>query len=232
MPFFFINFPGHYICSSVHLCRFAFCYKISLQTMGDKVIWNDCDRHLFFGRFLLRANICAFFIPMVLVTVIALIKHKRWKILWKVSSLVSLGVLLFILPFLVYLIANDALWKCVEAAYMGVLGDFSPLPMLTAVKNVYEMIWDTSSTGTLHVAFAYMLSYPILCHKKRSNDHGLINVLGISFWGLILNLFASSLSGAYQPHYSITFVPIMVIPSAWIFSLLFSSFQKLFEKNT
>ncbi|MCL1851855.1 MAG: hypothetical protein FWF88_02350 [Peptococcaceae bacterium] len=182
----------------------------------------------FSAVFLLRANICAFFLAMILVTVFVLIRQKQGAVLLRTTVFVLVGMVLFLLPVLIYLIANNSLGKCIDDAYLNILGSYSQLPIMNVVVNVFDMIETTAETGTAFVAVVFIIAYLVCLWKKAIFDQRLKYMLGIAFLGLFLNLLANSLSGVNQMHYFMTFIPIMVIPAAWIFHAVY-----LFvEKNT
>ena len=170
---------------------------------------------------LLRANICAVFIPLFVVVCIARITHRQAKQLLVDIGWVLAGVALFLIPFIVYLWSNGALGRCVADAYMNALGDFEPISKLTHVSNTYKMISKTMMTGAPFVVVLFMITYLAVLRKRVISSSGLRAVLAISFWGLLVNLLANSLSGAMQMHYFITFVPILVPATAWLLVLLF-----------
>jgi hypothetical protein len=190
-----------------------FFYNDFILKKYEVIIFGMC----FSAAFLLRANICAFFIPMILIVAYHLIRQKQWKSLLNIFSFSLLGMFVFAMPFLIYLIYNNALVECINIAYLNGLSQFSPLPMLTLVQNVYDMLKSTAMTGTLYAALAFIVFYLLCRIKKLLLDQSLKYMLDISFWGLILNLIANSLSGANHMHYFMTFIPILIVPAAWIF---------------
>ena len=185
----------------------------------------------FAAVFWLRANICAFFIPMILIIVIVLVKQKDWKLLIKATSYTFLGIIIFSIPILIYLIKNGTFRECINVAYLNALGDFSSITIITRIQNVYRMINQMADTGALYAIIVFIIAYLICLAKSAFNSKRIQYMLSICFLGLLINLLANSISGANHMHYFITFVPIIIIPTAWLLYSLHSFITGVTKKE-
>lgn len=215
-----------FLCTALYFVTKYFYNNYHLR-IYELIIIGMC----FSAVLLLRVNICALFVAMILVIACVLIRGKQWKPLLKAFLFFMVGVVSFLTPVLIYLIYNQALQKCVNDVYLNILGGFSPLPKIEVVKNVYNMIMETAKTGTLYIAVVFMIAFIVSIYKKAIKNSCLKYMLWISFLGLIINLFANALSGVNHMHYFITFVPIMIIPSAWLFYSLYTLLERVFKKD-
>lgn len=181
---------------------------------------------------LLRANILAFTGVLVLTVIVVLIRQKRFTRLLQVFAFALLGFVLFTLPFLVYLVKNHALNACLQTAYFGTLSDFEPLAKATWIKNVVGMVEAFINSGAFYIVVCFLLAFAVSLLRKSEGPKELNPLLWACVFALFVNLAANSLSGAYQMHYFMTFIPILLIPSAWIFDMVRTLMKKLVSDKT
>ena len=185
----------------------------------------------FAAVFWIKANYCAFFIPMIIVTATVLIREKKYKTLLHASSFILIGIIIFSIPIITYLIYHDIFILAIDGAYLNVLSGFEPLSRSTKIQNVFGMIKEASKTGFIYIALVFIISYVTCRSKKIIKNQALINMLDISFWGLIINLWASTINGYPWMHYFTTFTAIIVIPATWIFHLIHKHFTDIIKSQ-
>ena len=170
--------------------------------------------------FMLRLNILAFLFCAVLGVIIILLKEKRYKDLGSVFLFAGLGFLVFTAPFVLYLIRKGALKACIDSAYLGVLGSFSPMKRSERLYNVNEMVLALAPSGTLFIIVLFVFFYLLRLLNRRNNTENkqtaFNSLCTISFYGLIATLLANGLSGITSNHYFISFVPVLIIPSVFL----------------
>lgn len=175
---------------------------------------------------LLRANIIMLFAAIVIVTLIVLIKNKAFKMLAQIFLFTLIGFLIFIFPFFVYLIINGALKSCLNIAYIGVLGTFVIQNPSDRFANVLEMLLSLAPSGALYLMIIFLVTFTVLFITGQLKDKNTKYVFCFVALGMILNLWANTLSGVYHMHYFMTFVPFLIIPAAWLFNMIYTSFSQ------
>jgi len=177
------------------------------------------------ATFLLRANLCAFFVAQILVILFSMIKDKKYKKLLRAMGYVFLGILLFVTPFLIYLIKTNSLNECLGFVYFGVVNSFEKVYLMERFNKVTGLIEISNNSNVFTIAFISFILF-IATYKTEKNKK---TILIMTFIGIIINLYANSLTGgpawAYT-HYFISFVPILMITSAWFFNYVYSSIEK------
>lgn len=215
---FFINIATYFVT------KFIFNdYKLKWYEL---VITGMC----FAATFLLRANLCAFFVSQVLVVLICLIKDKKFKILFRAMGYIFLGGLIFLTPFLIYLIKNEALEACLNLVYFGVVDSFERVTLLERFTKLCGLIEIADAAKV----FSISLLACILFFTKPKMEKPIKRIMIIAFIGLLINLYVNSLTGgeawAYT-HYFISFIPIIVVISAWVFNYIYENIRELKISN-
>lgn len=184
----------------------------------------------FAATFLLRANLCAFFVSQVLVVLICLIKDKKFKILFRAMGFIVLGIVIFLLPFLVYLIKNDALSACLNLVYFGVVDSFEQVTWLEKFTKMCGLIEIADAAKVFSIS---LLAFIVFLTKPKM-EKPIKRIMIIAFLGLLINLYVNSLTGgeawAYT-HYYISFIPIIVVISAWFFNYIYENIKNLKISN-
>lgn len=164
---------------------------------------------------LLRLNIIMFLAVAVLGVIIALVRRKRFRTLGEVFLFALAGFLLFTAPFVIWLAATDSLAACLDAAYLGVVGSFSPLSALKFVSNISGMVFSFVSCGGFFLILLFVAVFPFYWYQTRGSESPLKTLLILCFFGLFATLLGNSVSGAYHMHYFLCFLPVMLLPSTW-----------------
>jgi len=188
----------------------------------------------FAATFLLRANLCAFFLPQIIVLAVCLIKDKKFNELFRSIMFIIIGILIFIAPFLIYLVSNNALLEALDIVYFGVRGSFGEISLLERMRKLGGLVILSDEVK----AFSIILFAFILFLTKPKMEKPMWRLLIIAFLGIVITLYANSLTGgpawAYM-HYFIAFVPILVIISSWLFihcySLIIETFSNKSVRN-
>ena len=180
----------------------------------------------FAATFLLRANLCAFFISQIVVIFVCLIKDKKFKILFRAMGFILLGIVIFLLPFLIYLIKNGALSACLNLVYFGVVDSFAQVTWLEKFTKMCGLIEIADAAKVFTVS---LLAF-ILFLTRPKMEKSIKRIMIIAFIGLLINIYVNSLTGgeawAYA-HYYISFVPIIVVISAWFFNYIYETIKDL-----
>ncbi len=165
---------------------------------------------------LLRLNIIMFIAVAVLSIIIILIYEKKIKTLLAVFWYALIGFIAFTLPFCIYLIANNCFISCIKTAYLGVLGSFTSLTFMQIADNVSRMILDFIPSGGFFVIILFILIFPFYLYTCKKQKSPLKSLLIICYFGLFATLIGNSVSGAYHPHYFMSFIPVMLLPIVWL----------------
>lgn len=199
------NFIGLYYVTKFFLQE----YKLKRYEM--MIVGACCGAVL-----LLRLNLLAFFLSMFIVVVYVLIKEKKSRELIEIVSFCLLGFLLFISPFVIYLVQNGAMHKMLDTVYFSVLDNFIVIRKIDAIKSVLSMIDTIRPTGMVIVSIVFILSFVHQLLNKGERDK-YFPLYVISIIALFINLYVNSLSGVAQMHYFMSFIPIFLIPCVYIF---------------
>lgn len=178
----------------------------------------------FAATFLLRANLCAFFVAEIIVLLFLMIKNKDYRKIFHSAIFIMIGAIVFIAPFALYLMQNNALSACLDIVYFGVRDSFGYIPLRERIVKLGGLIMLSDEVKAFTVmAFAF-----ILFLTKPKIEKPIRNMLIIAFLGIFITLYANSLTGgpawAYT-HYFMTFIPILVIVSSWLFMYIYSAFN-------
>lgn len=174
--------------------------------------------------FMLRLNILALQFCLVLAVIICLITRKEFKKLGTVFTFAILGFLTILAPFIIYLVKNDALEACINTAYLGTVSSFESMSNINRLQNVFSMISDFKSSGSLYLIVLFIITIPFALFKKIKffeNNKRIYPIIWACYGALFLNLFANSISGVRHMHYFITFIPIILIPAMLVFGSIF-----------
>ena len=177
--------------------------------------------------FLIRLNILAFLGCAVIGVVTVLVKKKEYKKLRDVFLFALLGMVIFIVPFAIYLAYRGILKACIDIAYFQVLGTFSDITLTERCLNVLDMVLETAKSGTVFIAICFVFFFLISLKTSKKEDESFVWLSWITIAGLITTFLANSMSGARHLHYFISFVPVMIIPAV-AFSKAITGF---IEKN-
>ena len=205
--------------------------------LSAKFFKQDCNLKfldLFFvgvsisAVFLLRLNILAFQFCLVLAVIVILIKRKEFLRLLKVFIFAFTGFVVFTIPFLIYLIKNNALKDCLDTAYFGVVSSFETLGNVARLTNVINMIEEFIRTGSFYIIIVFIFVLPIICIKKigdLQSEKKVMPILWACYGAFFVNLLANSISGVKHMHYFMTFIPIILFPAAWMFNKMYILFK-------
>jgi hypothetical protein len=211
-----------FLTAGLYLCVKYLYNNLSLK-VNEKILIGVCCG----ACFLLRINICALFFIFAVGIAVILIKSKQFKELLSIAGFASVGFAAIILPFYAYLIVNGAFSAYVDAALLTT-NAFSELLPITVISNVAEMVFATKDSGVLFIAVVYLIAVPFASYFGVYNDRiAFRRCLWINWFGLIINLFANSVTGAYHLHYFMTFVPFLVIPGIWFAMSVSHIFTKM-----
>ncbi|MCL2106499.1 MAG: hypothetical protein FWH26_05520 [Oscillospiraceae bacterium] len=215
-----------FICAALYFTAKFFFQQYRLKA-PEVIVVGMC----FAAVFLLRANICAFFLAMIAVGAVLLIRDKKWNILLRTAGLALAGVVLFVLPFAVYLIANNAWRECLFTAYLNIMGDFARPGAVQIFKAAASMVFRSVPSGAPFLALVFLIRFALGLKRKSFKDSGLKAMLWICAVGLPLNFAASGLMGFDQMHYFMPFVPILIIPAAWLLHTLHGLLRRSLKKE-
>lgn len=179
------------------------------------------------ATFLMRPNLLALPVAMAIVVITVMIRKKDWKKLKYIILWLTVGFLLILLPFVYYLAIHGALAACINAAYMT-LSQFIRPSLLKSIQSLHSLVVKTNATNIYTLCFIFCVIFLYDHFKKESLKDEIKYPLWVCFYGLLMNLFMNALSGADYPHYAMTFIPLTVLPVAFLFDL----FQKCnMQKN-
>ncbi len=196
----------------------------------------SCVETIFFGAcagatLLLRANLVAFFLAMLIVVPIVLVIKKKGVLFVKLLGLSLAGCVLFILPFGIYLFANNALGACLDSAYLGILSGFIDIGKMARLTNVIAMVEELRLSGSLYIFISFAVLFIVLLANGKLKDSPAIGPLWICLLAFFITLLFNSITGVYHSHYFMSFVPVMVIPSAFVFHWIANLLPKEDARN-
>lgn len=211
-----------FICAGIYiLSKFYF--------QGYSLKWYQCATSgaMFAGAFLLRANLIAAFAAFGLVLIIVLIAKRNYIAILKYGFLVLTGMISFALPIAIYLYRIHALTACLNSAYLGVMKGFNPPSAHVKLKVTLQMMAKLNNSYLyILLLFFIVTAVYIVSARKQINTERLLLLISSSF-SFALNIYANSISGVYHPHYYMSFIPIILIPSVIFWDILHKLVLKL-----
>ena len=167
----------------------------------------------------IRLNILAIFLAIFIIIALNLAFNKKFIEILRWLAFGLIGVLISIIPSLIYLLKNGVLVECLNTAYLNILNGFNVRTTTDRVISLLSMIKKVNISYVLFVIAEFFTISIILIIFKKINKHN-----KIYFWTTILaiaiNLYANSISGAIHMHYFITFIPVIVMMMGTIFGIL------------
>ena len=187
-----------------------------------KLIYNNFNlgnlEYILYGicigaTFLLRANLTSFYIVVIIVLTIYILKQRSFKLFFKILIMAFIGFVIIISPFLIYLITNNALEECLNTAYVGIMSNFEPPEISFRMKSVFDMLATLALSGSVFSTVITYIAFIVFKVKKRFINPKISILLTITIFAFILNFILNSLTGVYHMHYYMSFLPIMIIPN-------------------
>lgn len=197
-----------FICAGIYLLsRFYF------QNYTLKLHQCFCSGAMFAGAFLLRANLVAAFAAFgFVIIIIMLVKLKIFELI-KYGLLVFAGMITAALPVVFYLVKNNALQACLDSAYLGVMGGFVAQDPGDRLMANLHMMFDLNNSYVFIIFIYFLVAAVYAILKRQRVDAVKLFLLTSTVLSLILNTYVNSITGVYHPHYYISFIPLLVIPS-------------------
>lgn len=195
---------------------------------GQLIIVGMCSGAIF----LLRLNILAFICVIVLFVLTILIINKEYEETLKTITFGLIGFFVIILPVAVWLWHTDSFFECVKSAYIGVAGSFNSVSKVELMENISGMILSFNNSGILFLMILFLITFPMLFNTFCDKDTAIKILLIASYISVFVVLMANSISGAGYMHYAISFVPITIIPVAWMFNGILQAVCTLKRKKT
>jgi len=158
---------------------------------------------------MLRLNMLAIFLGCYVVIAAKLINQRQIKEIFRWSLWGMLGFLISILPALYYLIKNNALNACLSVAYLDILNNYDSGSLIEKISVVSSMFKYFNISGATTILIIFIIA-TIINYKKIKNSKYKWLILAILL-SIVINTYANSLSGAFEMHYFITFIPIVVV---------------------
>ncbi|MDR0285377.1 MAG: hypothetical protein LBI33_10895 [Propionibacteriaceae bacterium] len=167
--------------------------------------------------FLLRINLVAPIVAFGLVLFVCTLVRRRVVAALQLAVHVAAGAVLTIIPFVVYLAAKGALRACLEAAYTS---QFVTPPRSERLQSAYLILAFTNRTYVLAITATFLLVSAVLLVTRRISSTS-TRVMVVATWaGMLVNLYANTITGAAYEHYATTFAAVMLFPVVCFFRLV------------
>ena len=144
-----------------------------------------------------------------------------------------LGLVVFALPFIIWLGANGAVGAWIETTFkLGFATD-----TLTFGERVVSMLVDImnldEAAGRVGAALVLILFirtlYVLITARRRKNQEALC--WGLTAFAYLVNIPANMLSPYGFLHYYISFIPLLALPAAWVFNWSGSALSGMLQKK-
>lgn len=211
-----------FICAGIYVLSKFYFQKYSLK-------WYQCiiSGAMFTGAFLLRANLIAAFASFGVVLIIVLIIIRNYIAIIRYGLLVLTGIILAALPVAFYLLRKNAFTACLDSAYLGVMKGFNTPSVRVRLKVTLRMMAKLNNSYLSILFFFFILiAFYLLFTRKQINMERLLLLISSAF-SFALNIYVNSISGVYHPHYYMSFIPIILIPSVVFWDILYKLVLKL-----
>ncbi len=165
--------------------------------------------------FLLRANMISLWAAFCFIILVEFLMYKNFKELIRVLILFVVGILLVLIPIVLYLYLNKALSAGIFQAFtFNFMYLDSSQEKSEAIRSLYSILSN-------HYVTAFFVAYLILVMykwKKYSAKEKFFSVAIILF--TVVSFYTSVMSGREYKHYLMAMIPTMSIPLIFIFKEL------------
>ena len=168
---------------------------------------------------LMQENLITVWVALVPVVVIRLIHEKRFREIWECILLFLLGMLIVMIPVLIWAWASGCLeemWKYFVVFNFSYSASSDPTLMdyLVLTKKTLNRIWP----GTL----ALLIS--LIGNRKDK-------LQWINLWLFVVSLVLVEVTGRDSLYYLLTVLPALVLPSAGMFAIVRNLFGKRVDRD-
>ncbi len=211
-----------FICAGIYILSKFYFQNYSLK-------WYQCtiSGAMFAGAFLLRANLVAAFAAFGLVLITVLIVERNYMAIINYGLLVLTGMISVAIPIAFYLYRNNALTACLNSAYLGVMKGFNPPTVHVKLKVTLRMMAKLNNSYLYILFFFFIITAVYMASTRKQIKIERLLLLISSTFAFALNIYANSISGVYHPHYYMSFIPIILIPSVIFWDILYKLVLKL-----
>ena len=164
--------------------------------------------------FLLQPNLVNVWIVFVPVTVISLIANRRAKEIFKCALFILAGIIITLIPVLIYFGMNGALDDLIECYWRF---NFIYSGDSLTVKNLFKVILFLSYKIIPLVILFILSIIPGIKDK----------IFRINLIFVIVTYITSSVSGREYAHYAVTILPCFIIPLSLLFDRLYKTGIKI-----
>ncbi|MCI8620999.1 MAG: hypothetical protein HFJ50_04440 [Clostridia bacterium] len=180
---------------------------------------------------MLRLNMLSIFLGFYIIIGIELIAKKEFKEIFRWIGFGILGVVITIIPVIIYLVKTDCLMECLDSAYFGIMDGFTKRDALYKLKAFNSMSVQFNCSFGMILILSFLIGGTILILTRKIN--GRENKKYI--WGIIIasiiNIYANTIASADQMHYMITFIPILCMCISVIIKVYDKLQRKYIEKS-
>ncbi len=173
---------------------------------------------------LIRANLIAIYIGFIIVIFIEMLLKKQIKELFKAMGCFIIGVIIIFIPMILYLYCNNALAECIKQVYIGPSSYFNESEIIEKIKLLHSLLSNLSNFGYIFIVF-YIFYVGYLYFNNKNNKFKLIHLSMIL--SLIVNMYLATMSNANFSHYTMSFIPLLIIPTLTILDLISVNFKNI-----
>ncbi|QWR76320.1 glycosyltransferase family 39 protein [Candidatus Magnetomonas plexicatena] len=164
--------------------------------------------------FLLRPNLVPLWTGFAVVILFSLIRERKYKDIFTYSSLVITGVVLTVLPFLLYALKNKILSDAIFCIWKFNMA-YSNHTLTKIMQAAYKSTEDINKTYLTMLLLIYVW-YLVLNFKREGNKllHAVVII------NIVLTMFISCGFGWFFVHYAVAYVPVVCVAVVLCFSII------------
>lgn len=171
----------------------------------------------FAATILLRPNIATIWPAFFIVYFFDKLHQKQWTTALRFLVLFLVGAILLILPFAYYLVSNHIFDEFINAAFITPFKFDKPSLQIRLISVLKLLLILNSQGQTMLIAICCLVGSTYFIFRKGTTQNGIKLIYFSTIIAFLLNVYANSLSGRDYVHYAISFIPILSLPTLFVF---------------
>lgn len=161
--------------------------------------------------FLLRPNMITVWAVFSLTIILDLVFDKDYKFLFKIILSFTSGVILALLPFVIYMLKKRILS---QAIFQSLTFNFKYLGSVSGKEEGVVKLIETASSNYILILGTYLLFSFFYKRNHLSKNENFIYIG--SFFALCLSFISSAMSGRNYTHYLMVLLPTLTLPIVFL----------------
>lgn len=168
---------------------------------------------------LLRPNMIGLYIVLCIYLLILYLKNKRYKDLFKLIGMFLLGIIIFVLPFIIYLGVNEALDDCI---YQYIIFNFNYSKNNSNSEIIDTAIFYFKNCKLIYISFIICI---FLMFTKKCDRKNLL----LSLFMILVSFTLVVIPRNEYNHYTFVMIPCMIYPIIVFSDYIYNKIYKFID---